>query len=338
MSEVLSQSQIDALLSSMQSGGKAAGEEGGEQQEKRYRKYDFYSPRKFTKDHLKMLNGVFENYTRIITSRINAWLHTTCEVEVESVEEQRFYEFFNALTEGEVLALADADSDGASLETEDNPVMLHFTTPLMLNMIDRLMGGSQEEDSRHLTGYHFTDLELRLYETVAKSMISVLGGSWENYLPLSFTFRRIENNPTLVQLIGLDETVIIVSVNIKFPNCTGRLSVCLPGMMLSNIFGKIAALNQSGRSVGENHREEILDILRGSNLEIVAELGCTTLALQDLYYLNPGDVISLGHHKDEPIYLRIGGSPWFGGKMGVQKNNIAIKIGQVYHNEGRGDS
>ena len=109
-------------------------------------------------------------------------------------------------------------------------------------------------------------------------------------------------------------------------------------MMLSNIFGKIAALNQSGRSVGENHREEILDILRGSNLEIVAELGRTTLALQDLYYLNPGDVISLGHHKDEPIYLRIGGSPWFGGKMGVQKNNIAIKIGQVYHNEGRGDS
>lgn len=338
MSEVLSQSQIDALLSSMQSGGNGSDEGGAEQQEKRYRKYDFYSPRKFTKDHLKMLSGVFENYTRIAASRINAWLHTVCEVEVESIEEQRFYEFFNALTEGDVLALADVDSEGVPMETEENPVMLHFTTPLMLNMMDRLMGGSGEAENRLPTSYHFTDVEIRLYETIARGLISVLGGSWENYLPLNFAFRRIENNPTLVQLIGLDETVIIVSVNLKFPNCEGSLSVCLPGMMLTNVFGKIAALNQSGRSVGESHRDEILDILRHSDLEITAELGRTTLQLQDLYCLELGDVIALGHPKDEPIYLRIGGNPWFSGKMGVQKNNIAIKIGQVYHNEGRGDS
>lgn len=339
MSEVLSQSQIDALLSAMQGGGKSGNEETAEQQqEKKYRKYDFYSPRKFTKDHLKMLNGVFENYTRIITSRINAWLHTVCEVEVESIEEQRFYEFFNALTEGDVLALADATSENTPMETEDNPVMLHFNTSLMLSMMDRLMGGDGEVDNRLPASYHFTDVEIRLYETIAKSLIGVLGGSWENYLPLTFTFRRIENNPTLVQLIGLDEAVIIVSVNLKFPNCEGRLSVCLPGMMLTNVFAKITAINQSGRSIGEDHTEDILEILRDSSLEITAELGRATLALQDLYSLNLGDVISLGHPKDEPIYLRIGGNPWFSGKMGVQKNNVAIKIGRVYHDQGREDS
>lgn len=338
MSEVLSQNQIDALLNAMRSGEKDPVEEKMESQEKRYRKYDFYSPRKFTKDRLKMLNGIFENYTRIITSRINGWLHTICEVEVESIEEQRFYEFSNALTEGDVLALADVYSDQEDLETEETPVILHFSTSLMLSMMDRLMGGDGEPDKRLPNSYHFTDLELRLYETIAQNLTSVLGGSWENYLPLSFQFRRTENNPTLVQLIGLDETVVIVSINLKFPNCEGRMSVCLPGMVLTNLFSKITALNQSGRSAGEDHKEDILDILRGSNLEITAELGRTTLELRDIYYLNLGDIIALGHPKEEPIYLRIGGSPWFGGKMGVQKNNVAIKIGQVYHNHGRGDS
>ena len=335
MSEVLSQNQIDALLSAMRSGEKPPDSEGVDKQEKRYRKYDFYSPRKFTKDRLKMLNGVFENYTRMITSRINGWLHTTCEIEVESVEEQRYYEFSNALTDGDVLALAGVTFEDGSAASDDSPVLLHFSNSLMLSMMDRLMGGAGDVDPRLPTEYHFTDLELRLYEIIAKNLIPSLGTSWENYLELTFQFRRMENNPTLVQLIGLDETVVIVSFNLKFPNCAGRMSVCLPGMMLTNIFTKMSAANQGGRSGAENHQKEILDVLRESDLEIIAELGRTTVELRDVYHLNVGDVIDLGHAKDEPIYLYIGGSPWFSGKMGAYKNSVAIKIGDVCHKQGR---
>ena len=102
MAEVLSQSQIDALLNAARSGEMDLSA-SAEKNDKKYRKYDFYSPRKFTKDRMKMLNGIFENYTRIINSRINAQLHTTCEMQVESVEEQRYYEFSNGLSEGDVL-------------------------------------------------------------------------------------------------------------------------------------------------------------------------------------------------------------------------------------------
>ena len=106
MSEVLSQSQIDALLNAVHSGEKNL-EPSQEQTEKKYRKYDFTTPRKFTKDHIKMLNGIFDNYSRVIRSRINARLRTNCEITVESIEEQRYYEFSNALTEGDVLGLVE---------------------------------------------------------------------------------------------------------------------------------------------------------------------------------------------------------------------------------------
>lgn len=330
MAEVLSQSQIDALLSAARSGEMDLTASKEQKAEKKYRKYDFNSPRKFTKDRLKMVGGVFENFTRVINSRINGMLHTTCEITVDSVEEQRYYEFSNALSEGDVLALADAQLEESG-QSDEPPILFHFTTSLMLSMMDRLMGGDGSLDSTLPESYNYTDLELKLYETIVRDMVSVLGGSWENYIDLDFIFRRMETNPTLVQLIGLDETVVIVGITLHFPNCSGQMNICLPGSVLTNIFSRIAASNQVGRGKGENHSDEILGILEESELVISAELGRTELQLRDIYFLNVGDVIDLGHPTSEPIYLYVGGEPWFSGKMGMQNNNMAVKIGDTYH-------
>ena len=329
MAEVLSQSQIDALLSAARSGEMDLSASREKKAEKKYRKYDFKSPRKFTKDRLKMLSSVFENYTRVINSRINGMLHTTCEVTVESVEEQRYYEFSNALTEGDVLTIAEVELEGQD-HPEEPPVLIHYTTSLMLSMMDRLMGGEGDMDAKLPDSYTFTDMELRLYESLVEDMVSVLGGSWENYIDLTCFYRRIETNPTLVQLIGLDETVVIVGINFQFSNSSGQMNICLPGTVLANIFARIAAANQSGRGTGEDNSEEILDILRDSELEISAELGRTELQLRDIYFLDVGDVIDLGHPTEEPVYLYVGGKPWFSGKMGIQNNNMAVKIGETY--------
>ena len=324
MAEVLSQSQIDALLSAARSGEMDAAQQE-QSPEKKYRKYDFYSPRKFTKDRLKMISGIFENYTRLINSRINGLLHTSCEIAVESVEEQRYYEFANALSDGDVLTLADVELDGQE-KGEEPPVLIHFSTALVLNMMDRMMGGEGEEESSLPSGYTFTTVELKLYENLVKDFLSVMGSSWENYIDLQFCYRRVESNPTLVQLIGLDETVVIIGINLRFPNTSGRMSICLPGTTLTGIFSRIAALNQVGRGTGESNSEEILDILRDSELEITAELGRTNVSLRDIYSLYPGDVIDLGHSTRDPIHLYIGGKPWFSGKLGTQDGSMAVKI------------
>ena len=333
MAEVLSQSQIDALLNAARSGEMDLNR-SDQDSEKKYRKYDFYSPRKFTKDRIKMISGIFENYTRIINSRLNGLLHTTSDIAVESVEEQRYYEFSNALSDGDVLTLADVDVDGKR-ESDETPVLIHLSTGLVLNMMDRLMGGDGDETGNVRAGYSFTALELKLYEDIVKDMISILGGSWENYINLDFSFRRVESNPTLVQLIGLDETVVIISISLKLPNVSGRMSICLPGMMLTNIFTKIAAMNQVGRGSGEDNSENIMGILRDSQLQVIAELGRTQLTLQDIYSLNVGDVVDLGHPTKEPVSLYVGGQPWFSGKLGTQSGSMAVKIWETYHVQGR---
>ena len=326
MAEVLSQSQIDALLNAARSGELDVDKPAEKSEEKKYRKYDFYSPRKFTKDRLKMLNSIFEGYARVINSRINALLHATCEIEVDSVEEQRYYEFSNALTESDVVALAKIDLE--KLQGED-PILVHMDTPVVLSMLDRMMGGEGEPDPTLSSDYNMTDLELNMYENLISDLIPILGNSWENYITIHFDYVRTEVNPTLVQLIGYEETVVIVGLNIKFPNCTGRMSLCLPGEMLTNIFTEISK-STSRRVAGEDKSEDIFDSLRESELEIVAELARTRILLSDLYHLNVGDVVDIKRPKDTPVFLNIGGRRWFDGKMGVSNKQVAVKIGETY--------
>ena len=326
MADVLSQSQIDALLNAARSGELDVDKPAEKSEEKKYRKYDFYSPRKFTKDRLKMLNSIFESYARVINSRINALLHATCEIDVDSVEEQRYYEFSNALTESDVVALAEIDQEKLQ---GDDPILVHMDTPVVLSMLDRMMGGEGDPDPTVPNDYKLTDLELNMYDDLIADLIPILGGSWENYMTLHFSYVRTEVNPTLVQLIGYDETVVIVGLNIKFPNCTGRMSLCLPGEMLTNVFTEISK-STSRRTTGEDKSEEIFDSLRESELEIVAELARTRILLSDLYHLNVGDVVDIKRPKDSPVFLNIGGRRWFDGKMGTSNKQVAVKIGETY--------
>ncbi len=329
MAEVLSQSQIDALLAAARSGGNTA-KPKEEAPEKKYRKYDFYSPRKFTKDRLKMLSGIYENYSRAMSTRINGLVHATCEVEVDSVEEQRYYEFSNALTDRAVVGLASLTMKG---EREEAPIILYATPTVMVSMMDRMMGGDGEVDDELPSDYAYTDLDLRLYERLMEDIVDVMGGSWENYIHLEFEFNRVEPNPTMVQLIRLEETVVLVCLNIKFANCDGRVNICLPGAMLANIFAEINRENPALRAVKEDESDEIYNQLRDTDLEIIAELGRTSIQLRDVYNLAVGDVINLGRKKDSTVALRIGGYQWFDGLMGSYDKHLAVKIKEVYRDQ-----
>lgn len=331
MPEVLSQNQIDALLSAVRSGEPLQHQEE-DKAEGKYRKYDFKSPRKFTKDRLKMLDSIFENYARNINSRINGLMHASCEIKVESAEEQRYYEFSNALTEGDVLSLAYMSYHG---KAESTPVLLHVSKPLMLSMIDRMMGGEGDMDEELDPEYTFTDLELKIYEGVMRYLVECMGESWNTYIDLDFDFGRVEPNPTMVQPLGLEEIVVIMDLMIKFPNCDGHMSICLPGMMLTNLFSEINRINNSRQRQDEESSKEIFESLQETDIELVAEMCRIQLKFSDLYYLSVGDVIDLKRPKDSLVYINIGGKRWFDGVMGIHNKSMAVKIGKTYY-ESRG--
>lgn len=329
MAEVLSQNQIDSLLNSMLDN---IGDEKPEakietQEEIKYRKYDFYSPKKFTKDKLKLINSIYENYARIISSQVNSLFRVNSVIEVIAVEEQRYSEFNNALDDKDIISIVGAKLPDGSKGT---PIVVHTTIPLVLSMVDRMLGGTGEEidigDS-----YKYTDVEIALYENIIKNFISVMADSWQGYLELEFDFSKLETNPSLFHSISNDEIVVIVGIKVSFRKTSGLISICVPASLLISIFEAydLQSMPEEGLSEKENNQEEIFSNIINSNLEVVARIGEGLISIEDVYNLKPGDVINFNKPKDSEVYLYIEDNIWFKGKMGVNNKNKAVQISEL---------
>ena len=234
MSEVLSQSQIDALLNSMKEGGDsgATSQEEEKKKEQTYRKYDFYSPKKFTKEKLKLLRSIFENYSRIAASQMNSLFRMTSDMEVMDVEEQRYYEFNNALADTDIMTLVHVSLPE---QTANPSVLMHISPRLMVNMIDRMMGGSGDDNSID-SGYVYTSIENVIYRKIMGYFVAPLKDAWSTYIRIETELERVEQDPSMFQDISIDETVAIIVLNVQFGDLTGNINICIPGNLLTDIF------------------------------------------------------------------------------------------------------
>ena len=326
MADVLSQSQIDALLNSMQNSGADEVAEKPKKPEKEYKKYDFFSPKKYTKDKLKMLSSIYDNYSRIAASQINGLFRAASEVEVMGVEEQRYYEFGNALNESDVLTIANIDLPDRS---SNPPMLMHISPMLMASMIDRMLGGTGTDMSVDMS-YTYTDIELALYAKIIKYLVMITKDVWAGYINLDVEFERVEENPSMFQGISVDETVVIIMLHISLGGIDGSMNICMPGTLLSNMFEIIDKTKHLAKKSDAAHlrntKEDILENIRESKMDIMAQLGIARMNLDDVYNLHVGDVIDLNKPQDSLISLYIEGQPWFNGQLGVHNKNVAVKI------------
>ena len=175
MADVLSQSQIDELLRSMNDEKtepqKETQNKKAETVEKDYSKYDFYSPRKFTKDKIKILTSIFENYARIITSQVNGIFRVMTDITVIEVQECRYYEFVNSLNENSSVTLTDVFVE----EHNKNlvPLMLYISPGMVITLIDHMLGGSSEAVKVE-EGYRYSDVETALYKKISSHLVQAL--------------------------------------------------------------------------------------------------------------------------------------------------------------------
>ena len=97
MGEVLSQSEIDNLLKALRS-GELDVDEMKNNDEKQVKNYDFARPSKFSKEHLRTLEIIFEHFGRLLATNLPAYLRKSVSVDVVNSEVVIYSEFSNALS------------------------------------------------------------------------------------------------------------------------------------------------------------------------------------------------------------------------------------------------
>lgn len=333
MADTLTQEQIDALLNQALSGEviQTASDDTKDQ----VKEYDFRSPKKFTKEKIRSLETIFEGYARLLSSYLTGLLRLYCKVSLISIEEQRYFEYNNALPDYVIMGLVDLGIN--SQNVEEFTTIIQLSNSLTFTMIDRLLGGrgvAAELDR------DFTELETSLMKKVAQDMANMMEEPWSNYLALHPSLVGLETNSRVISAVGYDDTMIIIALEVTVNDENKSiLSICMPAINLDEIMMNYVTKNQ--KTVKKNYdpkreserRESIMSALNQSSLTITAVLSETQLQMSDVLHLQVNDIIPLDKNIGSNVVLRIGDKDWFDGKPGIYNNKKAVKIENVYRIE-----
>lgn len=329
MADVLTQSQIDQLLNSFSSGDVSVSELEEKGNEKKVRPYDFKIPKKFNKDQLKTLNIIYENYGRILASYLSGALRSFCEIEVLHIEEQRYFEYSNALPENILVGMM-------NMPPLEGTSMLTVSQSIAFAIIDRLLGGQGES---YEVDREFTEIELTLIEKTVREMCRLLRDAWMNVYELTPEFIRLESGSRQNQLVSPNETVVIVMLNVKIREVEGNISFCIPYVILEPVLNNLNTRYwfTERKNEPQNLQEDRSRLRRNIApipVELRAVLGTGHLTLEELMTLQPGDVIQLDQRLTDPTVVFSNHEKWFMGSLGRYHNRRAIRIEKILREDG----
>lgn len=321
MSEVLSQSEIDNLFAAL-STGELDVEQIQEKEEKQTRVYDFRRPAKFSKEHLRTLEIIFEHYGRLLATNLPIYMRKNVQIGVASSEAMTFSEFFNALSTPVIMGIG-------SLEPLPGNMIIELSPNLGYAIIDRMLGGEGGtlEKSRD-----FTRIERIIIEKILIVCMQHMREPWKNVLDINPVLERLETNSQFAQIISPNDMVALVTLDVKIGDVQGFMNMCLPYFTLEDVMDKLntrywyANLQETKN---EDYEEHIESLIRRVDIPIKAILGNSTVSVNDFVNLQIGDVIRLDSHVDSELSVYVGNIRKFTALPGASKENYAVRVMSV---------
>jgi flagellar motor switch protein FliM len=320
MTEVLSQDEIDQLLTAI-STGEVEGEEALRKTETRKIKiYDFKRPDKFSKDQIRTLQMMHETFARLTTTSLSAQLRTIVHVHVASVDQLTYEEFLRSIPNPTTLAVINMDPLKGSSILEIDP-SITFT------IIDRLFGGPGEASK---INRELTDIELSVIEGIIVRILGNLREAWSNVIDLRPRLGNIETNPQFAQIVPPSDMVVLITLETKVGDVEGMTNFCIPYLTIEPIITKLSAQYWYS-SIRKGGTTENLAILKKRLetvfVELKAELGEMEIPVKEVLRLQKGDIIKLDKTKiSSEMELKIGNKKKFFVRPGVVGNRLAVQI------------
>ena len=325
MADVLSQSEIDALLKQLSSGELDA-DDFTEESTVKIKDYDFARPAKFSKEHLRTLEIIFENFGRLVSSNLPAYLRKNVQIDVMNSEAVTYSEFSNALSNPVHLGIV-------NFNPLNGNILIELATNLGFTIIDRMLGGMGDplEKSRE-----FSEIELSVLERIFTILVDLLREPWENVIEIHPRLERIETNSQFAQIISPSEMIAIVTINMTIGNVEGLMNVCLPFMTLEDIMDKLNTkywFSTMQNRDSESYTEYIETAINKAQIPVRALLGKSTVAVMDFINLQVGDIIRLDTHMEDELDVYVGNIVKFKALPGSGADNYAVKITEVLREE-----
>ena len=334
MSDVLDQSEVDALLAAMDAGGVELGAQAAAFDGPSHaaagpghievQVYDFKRPERVSKDQIRALEALHDGFARNLGASLSGYLRTIVEVGVSHLEQLTYSEFIHSLPNPTCFNLLRADQLSGRVCLELSPLIVY-------PIIDRLLGGSNAD--LFIPQRPLTQIEQRLVQRIIDRATHHLSEAWQALVPLEFVIDDFESNPQLVQIVPPNETVVVVGFEIKMGSRAGTMTLCIPYAAIENVISRLSQQSwisyEQRRGGGAAVEEKLGKSLCNASVELRAVLARTTITMDELINLRPGDVLTTEKAVGGEVTVQIEGKNKFTGSFGQFRGNRAIRVKKV---------
>ncbi|MEC5422684.1 flagellar motor switch protein FliM [Virgibacillus sp. C22-A2] len=317
--EVLSQNEIDALLSAITSGEMDAEELKREEKEKRVRVYDFKRALRFSKDQIRSISRIHENYARLLTTFFSAQLRTYINISVASVDQIPYEEFIRSVPKMTVLNIY-------SVAPLDGRIVMEINPNIAYAMLDRVLGGKGNSVNKV---DNLTEIETILLSQLFEKAMTNLQEAWSSIVEIDPVLEEFEVNPQFLQMVSPNETVVVVSLNTAIGESSGMINICIPHIVLEPIIAKLSVhywMQTTTKNRDADAYEKLSKNIKNAEVDAKAILGETTIDIQQFLNLREQDVIALNQPIDHPLTLAINDEAKFYVQPGKFKNKMSVQV------------
>jgi flagellar motor switch protein FliM len=310
MGKILSQSEIEAVLSSLDfssTGTTSSSVNATSEPAASMNLYDFEHPLPLQKSQLDTLRLASASASQKIQTGLNRLLRTPVVVNFLAVEQSTYRDCLAACENP--ACLAQFKPEGSSSRW-----LLDVSRSLAFAFVDCLLGGTV---SGLALDRPFTDVEVRLIDKAVKTILRELSSDVLRTGALEMT--DLSCDASLVVESTSNEAVVLVSFEILCPPCQGLVQLCIPWKEALptaelNIFsekGGAQRLRQSAAKVP---------------VVVTARLARLKLAAHDFAQLKPGDVLLTDTSSSAEISLEVDGREIFRGTPGQCRNQKVFLV------------
>ena len=326
MPDMLSQEEIDALLSAVSAGREETLEEKTEQPEQNVILYDFKRPNRVSKEQIKTFQTLHRSFATLFSSSLATYLRTVVEIDVTAVDQLTYTEFIMSLPSPTSIYLF-------NMFPLEGQAAMELNHAFVFAVVDRLLGGQGISDDQNREP---TQIEQSVIRRIIITALRDLEDAWGHVNPdLRFQLVRWDTNPQFVQIASPGDTVILVSLEIKMPKVTGLMSICFPFLMLEPIIAAFSTqfwISETKKGSSQEDIEKIKNSMMGAVVDVKANLGKTEITVKDLIDLSVGDTIVLDKKVKDDLDVFIEDKVKFQAKPGVLGKNRGVQINKVMMN------
>ncbi len=294
--------------------------------EKQVKDYDFARPSKFSKEHLRTLEIIFEHYGRLLSTNLPVYLRKNVQIEVMNSEAVTYQEFSNALSNPVLLGIVNF----APLQGN---IIIEMASNLGYAIVDRMLGGKGDSLDKVR---EFSEIELLIIERIMIICVNLLHEPWQNVEDIHPHLERIETNSQYAQIISPSEMIAIITINVKIGTVEGLMNICIPYITVEDIIDKLNTkywIANMQRYDETNYAEAIESLIRRAQIPVKAVLGNSIISVSDFSTLQPGDIIRLDRSVEEELDIYVGNIKKFLALPGASGDNYAVRITEVIREE-----